>query len=306
MKKLLSVFALALAFLLVSCEQLTLPTTVVHEGITVVPITRDETSVTTTEKPATIVTTTEEPPVVTTTETPAPQTTTDEPVIITTTEEEPPVVVTTTEEEPPVVNVNYGSEQQPLTISEFLTEVAKLELADRAYSSKYFFVEGKLTQIVSGDTGLKLSLTDGNKTITTSSTVTSGEVANLIVNDIVLIRGYARADSSKTNGYYISYNNGASSEDYKAPIVLTRTPGTSPIVVSQASSENVTINNLPSQALNGTHVTFTLTVEQGDKMRYTFHLRVIPHRVNLILHQRDQRRNNYRYAVHNQRRQLIA
>ena len=179
MKKLLSVFALALAFLLVSCEQLTLPTTVVHEGITVVPITRDETSVTTTEKPATIVTTTEEPPVVTTTDEPVVITTTDEPVIITTTEEpviittteeEPPVVVTTTEEEPPVVNVNYGSEQQPLTISEFLTEVAKLELADRAYSSEYFFVEGNLTQTVSVSTSMVLSLTDGNKTITTSST----------------------------------------------------------------------------------------------------------------------------------------
>ena len=278
MKKLLSVFALALAFLLVSCEQLTLPTTVVHEGITVVPITRDETSVTTTEKPATIVTTTEEPPVVTTTDEPVVITTTDEPVvitttdepviittteepvIITTTEEEPPVVVTTTEEEPPVVNVNYGSEQQPLTTSEFLTEVAKLNLENKAYSSEYFFVEGNLTQTVSVSTSMVLSLTDGSMVLTTSSTKAESEVTRLIVNDKVLIRGYARADSGKTNGYYISYNNGASTETYKAPCVLARTAGTSSITIS---GEHFTATGLPTSALNDQEIPFSIVADSG-------------------------------------------
>ena len=41
-----------------------------------------------------------------------------------------------------------------------------------------------------------------------------------------------------------------------------------------------------------------------DEMRHTFLFRVVTHRIHLVLHQRDQRRDNNRHTLHDQRRQL--
>ena len=43
-----------------------------------------------------------------------------------------------------------------------------------------------------------------------------------------------------------------------------------------------------------------------DEMRHAFLLRVVPHRIHLVLHQRNQRTNHDCHAVHQQRWQLVA
>ena len=48
------------------------------------------------------------------------------------------------------------------------------------------------------------------------------------------------------------------------------------------------------------------TQTRVDEVRHTIFLRVITHRIHLIFHQRNQRRDHNRHTVHHQRRQLVA
>lgn len=153
--------------------------------------------------------------------------------------------------------VNYGTEEAPLTVSEALTEVAKLGLENKAYSPNYFFVSAKLkAAMVNGGSSYKFTLTDDTKDMDVSSAqVEDGKTeADYMAGDVLLVRAYARADSSKTNGFYLSYNN--SGEDGKqAPQVLACTP------VERPSVTGITLN--PSEAFSlkaGAHKTINYTL----------------------------------------------
>ena len=53
-------------------------------------------------------------------------------------------------------------------------------------------------------------------------------------------------------------------------------------------------------------IDLSATQTRIDKVRDTFLLRVVAHRIHLVFHQRNQRRYHDRNTVHDQRRQLVA
>ncbi len=143
-----------------------------------------------------------------------------------------------------ISDINYGTEQEPLTISQLLTEVAKLELTNKSYSPQYFFVKATLKGTITGnaDGGHKFKLTDGEKDMDVSSAqVEEGKTATDYANgDIITLRAYARADSSKTNGYYFSYNLGGESGK-NAPQIIASEKGQGGETVPEPSVTNCTL-----------------------------------------------------------------
>ena len=163
--------------------------------------------------------------------------------------------------------VNYGSETSPLTPEQLFTEVAKLtSLGNKDYSPNYFYVKGALKEINTSSTATsgKYVLYAGSGTLETSSTRLDTDVnyEDICQNDLLLIKGYVRKDSSKPGGYYISYNQSAPEAD-QAPMVLSREAGESTITINVA---HATVNGLNAKETNGTSPKFTVTPDTGYRV----------------------------------------
>jgi hypothetical protein len=126
--------------------------------------------------------------------------------------------------EKPVIDVNYGTAESPLGIATALTEVAKLGLENKAYSPKPFYISGKISAVLApaSQSGYIFSITDDtNKMDVSSCLLEDGKTAaDYGLTDVVTIVGYLRADSSKSGGYYLSYNNGAATGTSPAPQII--------------------------------------------------------------------------------------
>ena len=134
----------------------------------------------------------------------------------------------------PVVVVDYGTEQAPLSISQVLTEVAKLNLDNKSYSPQYFFAKAKLKTAVTGSaTSAKFTLTDGEKDMDVSSGLLEEgkDTSDYKIDDILTIRAYVRADSGKTNGFYFSYNQGGAANKQAPQVIAYEDGGGTPIEV---------------------------------------------------------------------------
>ncbi len=177
------------------------------------------------------------------------------------------VQVTIAEEEVAEV-VNYGTEQQPLTISQVLTEVAKEKLENRSYSAQYFFARATLKTAVAAG---KFTLTDGTKDMEVSSAVLEEgkQATDYKIDDIILLRAYVRADSGKPNGYYFSYNQGASGNN--APTIIGwEDGGGTPITVETHEvtvAEALTVGN----ALQDNETTTDLYIVTGFITSVKYH-----------------------------------
>ena len=148
-------------------------------------------------------------------------------------------------------DVNYGTESNPLSISDVLTEVAKLNLESKAYSPSFFFTEAKLKTAMEkktydNKTSYSFTLTDDSKDMNVSSgQLEEGKTeADYAIADLITLRAYVRADSSKPNGYYFSYNNTEAAESGKeSPQVLSSKKGEIPdptgITISPAGQTEV-------------------------------------------------------------------
>lgn len=126
--------------------------------------------------------------------------------------------------EKPVIDVNYGTAESPLGIATALTEVAKLGLENKGYSPKPFYISGKISAVLApaSQSGYIFSISDDtNKMDVSSCLLEDGKTADDYgLTDVVTIVGYLRADSSKSGGYYLSYNNGAATGTSPAPQII--------------------------------------------------------------------------------------
>ena len=150
--------------------------------------------------------------------------------------------------ETPSSGVNYGTEEAPLTVETFKVEAAKLNLADKAYSDKKFFVKDVVDTVSS-----YLTLT-GNVRIYDYS---SEEI--VYQNDTVLVEGYIQCSVS----YEKSYFNFAKSND-EAPLIKSVTRGTSKVT---ATIENGKVNGLEASYTNGETASFTVEVDSGFELK---------------------------------------
>ncbi len=180
------------------------------------------------------------------------------------------VEVTIAEEEVAEV-VNYGTEQQPLTISQVLTEVAKEKLENKSYSAQYFFAKAKLKGTITGnaENGHKFKLTDGTNDMEVSSAqVEEGKTAADYANgDIITLRAYVRADNTKDVGYYFSYNNGGQSGK-NAPQIIGYEQGQGGETVPEPAVETKTLAEfiaLPNSKAKAYKVSAEVKSLNGDK-----------------------------------------
>ena len=128
--------------------------------------------------------------------------------------------------EKPVIDVNYGTAEKPLSISEALVEVAKLDLEAKAYSPEPFFVKGLIKAALSPASqsgyvfSIKEDVAESPKDMDVSSCLLEeGKTAeDYAMGDIVTITGYIRHQTGHPNDYYISYNNTVQSGN--APVII--------------------------------------------------------------------------------------
>ncbi len=158
------------------------------------------------------------------------------------------------------VTVNYGSLTAPLSIAEFNTEVAKLGLKDKEFSTEHFFVKGYVSaapDFNSQYSSYKLKLTDGKESsayINVSGAVLDTGVETPYHNDTVVVEGLAELYGTNYSIWY---------KDSDSPAIKSVTRGTSTVT---SSIENGTITGLNATYTNGATASFTVAVNSGYKI----------------------------------------
>lgn len=172
----------------------------------------------------------------------------------------------TTSEQTPI-GVNYGTLENPLSVSEFATEVGKLGLENGEYSDALFFVTGyaKTTVEVKDDgtfnatrigeevsTSINDSLTIGY--FKAAETVTETFVCT---NDKIIIEGYAERYNDKNTIFAKTLED----ESKSIPVLHKVTRGTAKVT---KSIDNGTISaDLKESYTNGETATFTVEANEG-------------------------------------------
>lgn len=153
------------------------------------------------------------------------------------------------------VENQYGTEAKPLSVSEAVALIADEITVNKGFSKQVATVTGVVkaagTSKGSYYSGMTIvDTTDSSKEIYVYSyNVTSGVDAPA-TNDVIVITGYLQLYESTKE---MSSNNSI------YPTVKSTTRGTS--TISLATNDNVTVTGLPTTAVNGTTVSFTVAAK---------------------------------------------
>lgn len=156
-----------------------------------------------------------------------------------------------------VVTINYGTVDAPLSIAEFNTEAAKLDIGNEEFSTEHFYVKGYVVDaptFYSSTSSYKLKLTDGKGEtayINANGVKLGTDVEVPYQNDTVVVKGLAEAYGGKYSIWYTE-------SDF--PELKSVTRGTSTVT---SSIENGTIDGLETSYTNGATATFTVTADES-------------------------------------------
>ena len=161
--------------------------------------------------------------------------------------------------------LDYGTEADPLSVTELNTLGATIVPEANNWSTKVVYVSAKISSVPTYNSSYKsytfnfVDPADSTKTGTFYSGDFDTDVTKIAQNDTVVLAGYLK---NQNGTFQISFNSKAT-DDFKTPKVLSRIAGTSAITVDATSSANVTVSEVAATAANDTTVSFTAVAKEG-------------------------------------------
>ncbi len=156
--------------------------------------------------------------------------------------------------------VNYGTVEAPLSVETFLTEVVKLNLENKQFSTEHFVVKGIVQSKPNYNSSYKsysLRLADTKESetnISVAGAICDTDVTGPNQNDTIIVSGLAEAYNNSYSIYY---------KDTDSPSIKAVTLGTSTVT---KVVEHATITGLNETYTNGATASFVAEPDDGYKI----------------------------------------